>query len=85
MWRSFADWAVAFLGMFRELQEHRVAIRDLTDRVRNLEETLRHLAQEKQHTDEVAALEREKLLPRIENEFSKRERSLLAPRGKKSK
>lgn len=74
-----------FLGMSRELEEHRTAIEGLKDRVRNLEETLKLLAQQQQHRDELAALERDKLMLTLENEFARRDRSLPAPRGKKSK
>ena len=85
VWSSFAEWAMELFGMSRELKEHRLAIADLKERVRNLEEMLKLFAQQEQHREEVAALERDKFLLTIENEFARRDRSLTVPRGKKSK
>ena len=84
-WRSLAGWAIDVFGILRELEEHRVTLKDLQERVRSLEETLKLIAQKQEHRDEVAVLEREKLLLRIESEFAKRVRTLPAPRRKKSK
>lgn len=40
MRKSIGDWALAFFGMARELQEHRAVLRRLEARVRDLEEAL---------------------------------------------
>ena len=83
MWRSIADWALAFFGMARELQEHRANIRELEDRVRDLEEALKLVTQEQRHTRELDASEREKLMLRIENALKSSKQTLPAPRQKK--
>lgn len=72
MWKTIADWAAAFFGMARELQEHRASIRRLEERVRDLEEMLRLLSQEFKHGRELESSEREKIMLRLEAEFSKR-------------
>lgn len=66
MWKSIADWAVAFFGMSREVESHRERIRQLETRVRDLEEVIRLLSQEHRHRHELDVLEREKLLMKIE-------------------
>ena len=83
MWRSIADWALAFLGMARELQEHRATIRELEQRVRDLEEAIKLVTQEQRHSRELGSVEREKLVLRIENALKSSERTLPAPRRKK--
>lgn len=83
MWRSLADWALAFFGMARELQEHRASIRELEARVRDLEEALKLVSQEQRHSRELDSVEREKLVLRIENALKSSERRLPPPRPKK--
>ena len=83
MWRSIADWALTLFGMSRQLEEHRATIRELEDRVRDLEEALKLVTQEQRHTRELDATEREKLMLRIENVMKSSERTLPAPRRKK--
>ncbi len=84
MWKTLADWLLAFFGMARELQEHRDTIRRLEERTRNLEEALRLLAQEQRHSRELESSEREKLVLKLEQELN-RLRELPKPRGKKPK
>jgi hypothetical protein len=72
MWKTIADWAAAFLGMARELQEHRESIRRLETRTRDLEEALKLLAQELRHSRHIDASEREKLLLKIDDLITKR-------------
>jgi hypothetical protein len=78
MWKTLADWLQAFLNMTRELQEHRVSIRHLEDRLRDLETAVKLLAQEQRHAREFEAASREKLLLQIQQELGKR-KSLPAP------
>ncbi len=84
MWKTIADWVLAFFGMARELEEHRTTIRRLEDRIRNLEEALKLLAQEQRHTRELESSEREKLLLRLEREVAKL-KELPKPRSRKAK
>jgi hypothetical protein len=72
MWKSLLDSAASFLGMARELQEHRTSIRKLEDQVRDLEEALKLLAQEQRHAREMELAEREKLLLLLEREMAAR-------------
>jgi len=50
MWKTIADWLLAFFGIARELEEHRTRIRRLEDRLRDHEEALKLVAQELRHT-----------------------------------
>ena len=84
MWKTIADWVLAFFGMARELEEHRTTIRGLEDRILNLEEALKLLAQEQRHTRELESSEREKLLLRLEREVAKL-KELPKPRSRKAK
>jgi hypothetical protein len=79
MWKSIAEWFLAFLNMARELQEHRATIRRLEERVRDLEEALKLLAVEQRHAREIAGVERDKLLLQIERELA-RNKALPATR-----
>jgi len=81
MWKSIVDWATAFFGMTRELQEHRESIRELEKRVVELEGTIRLLAQEQRHSREIQGLEHEKLILKVQAEMTKK--SLPAPKKKK--
>jgi hypothetical protein len=71
MWKTIADWLLAFFGMARELEEHRARIRSLEDRLRDHEEALKLVAQELRYTRELEASEREKQLLRLERELSR--------------
>jgi hypothetical protein len=71
MWKTVADWLLAFFGMARELEEHRTRIRRLEDRLRDHEEALKLVAHELRHTRELEATEREKQLLRLERELSR--------------
>ena len=71
MWKTLADWLFAVLNMTRELQENRVTIRRLEDRLRDVEEALKLLALEQRHARELEATEREKLLLRLESAMPK--------------
>ena len=82
MWRTFADWFLAVLNMTRELQEHRVTIRRLEDRLRDMEEAMKLLALEQRHTRELETSEREKLLLRLEA-LATKPKKLPAPRGRR--
>ena len=83
MWKTLSDWLFALLNMSRELQEHRETIRQLEDRVRNTEESIKLLAQAQRHAREMESSEREKLLLRLQNEVT-RLKELPTPRGKKT-
>ena len=82
MWKTLADWLFAVLNMTRELQENRVTIRRLEDRLRDVEEALKLLALEQRHARELEATEREKLLLRLESAMPK-PKELPASRGKR--
>ena len=82
MWKSLADWLLAMANMSRELAEHRGTIRQLEERLRNVEEAVRLLAAEQRHARELQAAEREKLLLRLEAALTK-PKELPAPRGKR--
>jgi hypothetical protein len=71
MWKTLAEWLLAFFGMARELEEHRARIRRLEDRLRGHEEALKLVAQELRHTRELEAAEREKQMLRLEREVSR--------------
>ncbi len=40
MWKTIADWLLAFFGTARELEEHRGRIRQLEGRLRDHEKAL---------------------------------------------
>jgi len=82
MWKTVADWLLAFFGMARELEEHRVRIRRLEERLRDHKEALKLVAQELRHTRELEATEREKQMLRLEREVS---RLKEPPRNKQKK
>ena len=82
MWKTLADWLFAVLNMTRELQENRVTIRRLEDRLRDVEEALKLLALEQRHARELEATEREKLLLRLESAMAK-PKKLPPSRGKR--
>jgi hypothetical protein len=71
MWKTIADWLLAFFGMARELEEHRTRIRRLEDRLRDHEEALKLVAQEVRHTRALEAAEREKQMLRLERELAR--------------
>ena len=52
MWKLLAEWVLAFFSMARELEEHRVSLRGLEDRLRNVEEAIKLLALEQRHARE---------------------------------
>ncbi|MBI4326332.1 MAG: hypothetical protein HY674_13875 [Chloroflexi bacterium] len=79
-----SDWLFALFNMSRELQEHRETIRQLEDRVRDTEESIKLLAQAQRHGRELDAAEREKLALQLERELA-RQKALLPPPGKKRK
>ncbi|PWU18605.1 MAG: hypothetical protein C5B50_08605 [Verrucomicrobia bacterium] len=81
MWKTLSEWLLAFLNMSRELQENRTRIRRPEERLRDMEEALKLLAQEQRHTREIEILEREKLFLRLQTETQKR-KELPPPRGK---
>ncbi len=82
MWKTFVGWIAAFLGMTRELEEHRLAIKQLEERIRDNDETLKLLAQEMRHIREMEALERDKQLLKVEREIT-RLKELPGPKRKK--
>ena len=82
MWKTLSDWLFAFFNMSRELQEHRDTIRQLDERVRNTEESIKLLAQELRHSREMESVEREKFLLQLERELAKLKE---LPRGKKNR
>jgi hypothetical protein len=82
MWKTIADWLLAFFGMARELEEHRTRIRRLEDRLRDHEEALKLVAQEVRHSRALEAAEREKQLLRLEREVARLKES---PTGKRRK
>ena len=82
MWKTIANWVLAFSGMARELEEHRASIRRLEDRLRDNEEALKLVALELRHARELDAAEREKQLLKLEKEVA-RLRELPKPKGKK--
>lgn len=71
MWKMLSDWLLAFLHMARELQEHRSSIRRLEERLRDMEEAIKLIAQEQRHRRELESAEREKLVLRLERELAK--------------
>ncbi len=79
-----SDWLFALFNMSRELQEHRETMRQLEDRVRDMEESIKLLAQAQRHGRELDAAEREKLALQLERELA-RQKALLPPPGKKRK
>ena len=66
MFRQFTDWVVSLLGNSRELSDHRTRLKQLEERVRDLEEGIRMMLQQLQHDRALEAAEREKLLLKIE-------------------
>ena len=82
MWKTIANWVLAFSGMARELEEHRASIRRLEDRLRDNEEALKLVALELRHSRELDAAEREKQLLKLEKEVT-RLRELPKPKGRK--
>ena len=84
MWKTLSDWLFALFNMSRELQEHRETIRQLEERVRNTEESIKLLAQEQRHGRQLDAAEREKVVLQLERELA-RQKALLPPPGKKRK
>ena len=46
MWKTIADWLLAFLNLTRELEENHSTIRRMESRLRDMEEAIRLLAQE---------------------------------------
>ena len=84
MWKLLSEWLLAFLNMARELQEHGATIRQLEQRLRDIEEAIKLLAQEQRHARDMEAAEREKLILRIEREIMK-QKALPAPRSQRRK
>jgi archaellum component FlaC len=82
MWKTLSDWLFALFNMSRELQEHRDTIRQLDERVRDTEESIKLFAQELRHSREMESSEREKFLLELERELAKLKE---LPRGKKSR
>jgi hypothetical protein len=82
MWKTLSEWLLAFLNMARELQEHRTSIRRLEERLRDMEEAIKLIAQEQRHGRELELAEREKLLLKLERVLTK-PRGLPSPRRKK--
>ena len=82
MWKTVVGWVTAFLGMARELEEHRLAIQQLEERIRDNDETLELLAQEMRHMREIEVLERDKQLLKVEREIN---RLIEVPRAKRRK
>jgi hypothetical protein len=76
MWKTLSDWLLAFLNMARELQEHRTSLRKLEDRMRDMEEAIKLLAQEQRHSRDMEAVNREKLLLQLERELAKHQPTL---------
>jgi len=82
MWKTLSEWLLAFFNMARELQEHRTTLRQQDQRIRDLEEALKLLAQEQRHAREIEASEREKLLLRLDAEL-KNQKALPSTRRRK--
>ena len=82
MWKTLSEWLLAFFNMARELQEHRTALRQQEERLRDLEEAIKLLAQEQRHAREMEAGEREKLLLRLQTQLRK-QKALPSTRRKK--
>jgi hypothetical protein len=82
MWKTLSAWLFAFFNMSRELQEHRDTIRQLDERIRNTEESIKLLAQELRHSREIESVEREKFILQLERELAKLKE---LPRGKKNR
>ena len=66
MFRQFTDWVVSLLGNSRELSDHRTRLKQLEERVRDLEEGIRVMLRQLQHDRALGAAEREKLLLNVE-------------------
>ena len=71
MFRKLTDWALSLLDSSREMSEHRVRLKHLEERVRDLEEGMRVMSQQFQHGRELDVGEREKLLLKIEGIVAK--------------
>ena len=84
MFRQFTDWVVSLLGNSRELSDHRVRLKHLEERVRDLEEGLRMMSQQLRHEREVDATARENLLLKIEGVVAKAQLPLPRERRKKA-
>jgi hypothetical protein len=82
MWKTISGWIMAFFGMAKELEEHRISIRQLEDRLRDHEEALKLVAQELRFVRELEASEREKQLFKLEREIA-RLKELPRLKGKK--
>jgi predicted patatin/cPLA2 family phospholipase len=82
MWKTLSEWLLAFFNMARELQEHRTTLRQQEQRIRDLEEAIKLLAQEQRHTREIEASEREKLLLQLQAEL-KKQKALPSTRRRK--
>ena len=82
MWKTLSGWLLAFLNLAREVEENRGRIRKLEERLRDLEEAVRLLAQEQRHARDWESSQREKLLLQLERDLTKF-RALLPPGGNK--
>jgi predicted nucleic acid-binding Zn-ribbon protein len=85
MFRRLVEWTLSLINVSQELDRHRVAIRDLNARNRDLEEAFKLLSQELRHQRELAAAEREKLLLKIEGIVAKGQPALPKRRRGKAK
>jgi len=83
MWKTLSDWLLAFLNMARETEENRASIRQIEARLRDMEETIKLLAQEQRHVRELESVEREKLLLRLQQELA-RLKELPSTRSRKN-
>jgi hypothetical protein len=83
MWKTLVDWAAAFLGMARELQDHGTRLRRVEDRIRDIEEALKLLAQEQRHSREMQSAECEKVMLLLERELANRQLTSSKRRRKK--
>ena len=66
MFRQLTEWAVSLIANSRELSDHRLRLKHLEERVRDLEEGMRLMLQQLQHDRVLEAAEREKLFLKIE-------------------
>ena len=85
MFRRLLEWTISLINVSQELGRHRDAIRELNTRTRDLEEAFKLLSQEVRHSGELDAVEREKLLLKIESVASKLQHSSLKRPRKRSK
>jgi hypothetical protein len=84
MWKTPADWLLAFLNLTHEVQEHRARLHSMEQRTRDLEKVVKLLAQEQRHAREIDASAREKRTLEVERELLRRE-WISTPRRKKRK